>query len=189
MNSLPINFRFVSGSVTPLSSARKRSLASTYFKRTWKFSPKTRCTISSSRARSSPLFTKMQVSWSPIALCSSAAVTEELRSILDVQHAGAVLASSGEHDLAAKVMRHQHQSVTNSQDGNAKRKNLWVHLWSAFVVNARGPAGKDDPLRFCCGDFSSRRVEANNFRINLTLTDSPRYDLGVLRAEIEDENF
>src|SRR6266536_935532 len=84
-------------------------------------------------------------------------------------------------------MRHQHQSVTNSQYGNAKRKNLWVHLWSAFVVNARGPAGKDDPLRFCCGDFSSRRVEANNFRINLTLTDSPRYDRGLLRAATQHE--
>src|SRR5881396_1116507 len=52
------------------------------------------------------------------------------------------------------------------------------------LILSRGPAGKGDHLRFCCGDFSSRRVEANNFRINLTLTDSPRYDLRVLRAEI-----
>src|SRR5207245_10751741 len=120
------------------------------------------------------------------SLCQS---LEYYRSILAWQHADAVLPSPGQHDLSPKVIRHQHQSVTNSQYGNAKRKNLWVDLWSAFVVNARGPAGKDDPLRFCCGGFSNRRVEANNFRINLTLTDSPRYDLRVLRAEIEDENF
>ena len=86
-------------------------------------------------------------------------------------------------------MRHQHQSVTNSQYGNAERKNLWVDLRGAFVVNTGWAAGKDNPVRFCRCDFSGWCVEADNFRINLTLADSPGYDLRVLRAKIEDENF
>ena len=44
-------------------------------------------------------------------------------------------------------------------------------------------------MGFCCGDFSGRHVEANNFRIHLAFADSSRYDLRVLRTEIEDENF
>jgi len=106
-----------------------------------------------------------------------------------VQHASAILASSGEDDLAAKVMRHQHQAVTNSQHGNAQRKNLWIDLRGAFVINAGWPSGKNDPVRLQRSDFAGWRVEANNFRIHLTLADSPGDDLRVLRPEIEDENL
>ena len=68
---------------------------------------------------------------------------EEFRTVLDVQRTGTVLASPGKHDLAAKVMRHQHQPVTNSQYGNAERENLWVYLRSSFVINTRWSARED----------------------------------------------
>ena len=44
---------------------------------------------------------------------------EQLRAVCDLQHSCAVLAPSGEHDLAAEMMRHLHQSVTNSEHRNA----------------------------------------------------------------------
>ncbi len=106
-----------------------------------------------------------------------------------MQHASAILASPGKYHLAAKMMGHQHQSVTDSQYGNAERKNFWIDLRGAFVVNTGRAAGKDDAVGFCCGDFSGWCVEANNFRIHLTLPHAAGYDLRVLRAEIEDENF
>ena len=59
----------------------------------------------------------------------------------------------------------------------------------AFIVNAGWPARKNQPFGLHRRDFSGRCVEANDLRIDLTLAYSPRYDLRVLRAEIEDENF
>jgi hypothetical protein len=44
---------------------------------------------------------------------------EEFRSLGHVQHAGAILTSPGKNDTAVKMMRHQHQPVTNSQYWNA----------------------------------------------------------------------
>ena len=44
---------------------------------------------------------------------------EQLRTVGDMQHSRAVLAPSGEDDLAAEMMRHLHQSVTNSEHRNA----------------------------------------------------------------------
>jgi hypothetical protein len=58
INSFPMIFRFRSGSVTPFSFDKKRTLASTYFSLMWKLSRKTRCTVSASLARSTPLFHK-----------------------------------------------------------------------------------------------------------------------------------
>ena len=61
-------------------------------------------------------------------------------------------------------------------------------MWRSFVVNARRTAGEDEAVRAELCDFSRRRVEANNLRIDLALADASRDHLRVLRAEIEDEN-
>src|SRR5438132_606763 len=114
---------------------------------------------------------------------------EEFRFISDAQHARAILASAGEDDLAGKVMRQQHQPLTDSQDGNAERKNLWIDLRSAFVINAGWSAGKNDTVGFQRGDFRGWRVEANNFRIHLAFAHTAGYDLRVLRSEIEEKNL
>jgi len=58
-----------------------------------------------------------------------------------------------------------------------------------FVINAGGSAGKDDSIRFEFRDLVRRNVKANDLGINLQFTDATRDYLGVLRAEIEDEDF
>jgi hypothetical protein len=58
-----------------------------------------------------------------------------------------------------------------------------------LIVNAGGSAGKDDSIWRKIGNFICRDIERNNLRINLQLTNAPADDLGVLRTEIEDENF
>ena len=108
--------------------------------------------------------------------------------IRNVQHARSVLAPTGEHDPPAKVMRHQHEPVTNPQYRNAYRKNFRIDLRRAFVVNTGRPAGKDQAIGLHCRDFGGRCVEPNNLRIHLAFPDPSRNDLRVLRAEIEDEN-
>ncbi len=66
-NSLPMIFRFFSGSVTPFSLLRKRSAASTLTILTPRSRFKAFITWSASFFRSKPWSTKIQVNWSPIA--------------------------------------------------------------------------------------------------------------------------
>src|SRR5262249_53171657 len=114
---------------------------------------------------------------------------EEFRSIRHLQHSGSILAASGENDASVKMMRHQHQSVTNSQYWNAQRKDFRIDVRRAFVVNAGWPTRKDQSFGLHCGNFSGRCVEANDLRIHLAFPDPTRDDLRVLRTKIENENF
>ena len=77
MNSAPIALRFVSGSLTPFSRARKRSSASTATSGTLKWSRNAATTCSPSFLRMRPWSTNTHVSWSPIARCTSSAATLE----------------------------------------------------------------------------------------------------------------
>ena len=77
MNSVPIIFRLVSGSVTPASAVKKRSLASTTFSFTPVEATKSRSTCSASPSRSKPWSTNTQVSCEPTAFCTIAAATAE----------------------------------------------------------------------------------------------------------------
>ena len=77
MNSSPMILRLRSGSVTPLSLSRKRSLASTATSGMPNVPEKVSTTRSASRMRIMPWSTNTQVSRSPMALCMSSAATEE----------------------------------------------------------------------------------------------------------------
>ena len=76
MNSSPMILRFFSGSSTPASLVRKRSLASIMMRFILKVSLKIFSIDSGSFLRMRPWSTKTQVSWSPTARCTSAAQTE-----------------------------------------------------------------------------------------------------------------
>ena len=77
MKVLPMIFRFFSGSSTPCSRSRKSADASTTSSRIPMCARKVRSTASRSPCRSSPVSTKMQVSWSPMARWTSDAATDE----------------------------------------------------------------------------------------------------------------
>ena len=68
-------------------------------------------------------------------------------------------------------------------------KIFGIDLRCSFVVNAGRAAGKNEAVRLGLRYFGCGDVETNNLRINLAFTHAPRDDLGVLRAEIEDEDF
>src|SRR4029077_20583663 len=71
------NFPFLFG-IGHAAQFRKETLAGIDILQThMKILPENALHISSSRARNNPLFTKMQVSRSPMASCNSAAVTDE----------------------------------------------------------------------------------------------------------------
>ena len=59
----------------------------------------------------------------------------------------------------------------------------------SFVVNAGRAAGENDSIRIQFFDLSRRKIEGNDFGIDLELANAAGDDLGVLRAEIEDKNL
>ena len=69
--------RFCSGSLTPARRSRNTAAASTATSGMLKWPRNSSTTCSASPARSRPVSTKTQVSWSPIASCRSSAVTAE----------------------------------------------------------------------------------------------------------------
>src|SRR3954451_17986902 len=62
-------------------------------------------------------------------------------------------------------------------------------MWRVLIIDARRSPREHDALGSRSGDFRSRDVEANNFRVDLTFPNAPRNDLGVLRAKIENEDL
>ena len=114
---------------------------------------------------------------------------KKLRPVSYIQYPGAVLATSGIAHLTTKMMRHLHQAITNSQDRNSQGKNLWINLRRSVFVNAGRAARQNDAVWLFARNGVGRSIKADNLRINLQLTNAPTDDLGVLRTEIEDENF
>src|SRR5207248_9790242 len=114
---------------------------------------------------------------------------KKLRPVNYLQYPGPVLAASGVAHLTTKVMRHLHQAITNSQDRNSQGKNLWINLRRTVFVNAGRAARQNDAVWLFARNGVSRSIEADNLRIDLQLTNAPANDLGVLRTEIENENF
>ena len=76
MNSPPIILRFCSGSATPASLSRKRSVASTYTRFAFNWFLNTSITFSDSPFLIRPWFTCTHTRLFPIALIRSAATTE-----------------------------------------------------------------------------------------------------------------
>src|SRR6266513_504664 len=106
-----------------------------------------------------------------------------------MEHAGAVLPPLAEFHLAAEMMRHQLHPVANPQHRNSQGKNLWVRMRGTLVVNTRRSARGDDSFWRQFRDFLRRNVELDDLRVDLAFADAPRDDLGVLRTEIEDQDF
>ena len=77
MKVLPMALRFSSGSETPSKRPRNKSALSERMTLTPMFLANISITMSPSFLRSRPLSTNTHVSWSPMALCKSAATTEE----------------------------------------------------------------------------------------------------------------
>src|SRR6266513_5684059 len=86
-------------------------------------------------------------------------------------------------------MRHLHQTVTDSENRDSQSKNLWINLRRSVFVNAGRAARQNDAVWLFARNGVGRSIEADNLRIDLQLTNTSADDLGVLRTEIENENF
>ena len=126
MNSLPMILRLASGSVTPASLARNRSSASTATSGTLKWSRKAATTWSPSPLRIRPWSTNTQVSWSPIARCTSSAATDESTPPERPQMTWPSPTCSRMRRICSSATDAAFQSMSQPAMSSRKRVRIWV---------------------------------------------------------------
>ena len=109
--------------------------------------------------------------------------------VINVKPGQAVLPTLGPADHPAEKMADDLKSVADAENRNAHVEKGLVRQWRARRVYAGRSAGKDQP-------FGAHLMEGfigdgvrHDFAIHMMFADSARDQLGILGAEIEDEDF
>ncbi len=111
---------------------------------------------------------------------------EQLRcAVLDHHFGMAILAARRGEDLAAQVMDDEVEAVTDAEDRQAQRENLWVGGWRVGIVDGRRPAGEDDPQRLERLNLAERRRAGQHDREDIQLAYASCDQLRILRAKIQ----
>jgi hypothetical protein len=111
------------------------------------------------------------------------------RTVDDAQGGKAVFALLGRDDLAAERVGHELDAVANAQDRDAEVEDALGRVRRTLAVDALRPSGKDESGRLLLADRGERGREWQDLRVDTELADLPGDELGVLRPEIEDEDF
>ncbi len=88
--------------------------------------------------------------------------------------------------LSAEIAAHELHAVADAENRDAQFKKGLVARRRAGCKNARGPAGKNNALGVARGEVRRLGVEAEDFAIDLLFPHTPRDELSVLRAEVQD---
>ena len=99
-----------------------------------------------------------------------------------------VLAVARALHLPAQHVAHQLHAVADAHDRHAELEEARVAPGSAALVDAVGTAGEHDASRAAPGQGIGPRSRRQDLGVDLHLPQPARDELGVLRAEIEDED-
>src|SRR5688572_4243336 len=90
-----------------------------------------------------------------------------------------------------QVGREDLKPITDSQKREVDRlQQFRIGAWCAVLVNGKRTAGKDDAFRLARDDSFDRSVERQDLAIYARLSNSPGYQLGVLRSKVQyDDSF
>ncbi len=111
---------------------------------------------------------------------------EKVGVVQNIELGLAVLAVGAGADLAAQCPAHQLHAVANTEDRDAGIEDGRVNLRCAGFVARRRSTGEDDSDRLAGKNLFKVRIGRNNFAVDLALADTPRDQLGVLCAKVED---
>ncbi len=100
----------------------------------------------------------------------------------------AVLAGGCGDDAATEVMGHELQAVADAEQRNAGLEDGWVGLGGGAVIDRAWAAGEDDALGLEGEDVAERRGAGEDDGEDVELADATGDELGVLRAEVEDDD-
>src|SRR5690606_20062521 len=91
-------------------------------------------------------------------------------------------------DLAAEQMAEELHAVADAEHRHAELEDLRIDRGRPFLEHARRTAGEDDGGRREGLDGLGIHRARMDLAIDTQLADSPGDELGVLAAEVEDEN-
>ena len=106
----------------------------------------------------------------------------------EVDFGVAVFALAGGADAASEVMDDVLESITNSQDGKAEGQDCGIGWRRIGVVDGAGASGEDEADGAVGEDFVDGGGARKHHREDVLFTDAAGDELGVLRAEVEDDN-
>ncbi len=89
---------------------------------------------------------------------------------------------------AAERLAHELHAVADAEHGDAEVEDGGVALGRAFGVHARWAAGENQPFRGQFANAVGRDVVPHDLAVHVLLADAAGDELGVLRAEIENEH-
>ncbi len=93
------------------------------------------------------------------------------------------------NDPPAEVAAHELHAVADSQNRHAEFKEFLGDGRSTLLVDRLGAAGKDDTPGSEVPDSLQVHVEGMQFAVDMCLPHPPGNELGVLGAEVENEDF
>ena len=115
-------------------------------------------------------------------------VLQQLRAAVDRQRGAAVLTLTRGGDLAAERPRHQLMAVADAQHRHPQREQPRVDLRRARLVHRRRTTAEDDPGRTPGPELVRAQVVRNDLGVDVRFPHTPRDQLRVLRAQIDDED-
>ena len=109
-------------------------------------------------------------------------------SAQNIQLGKAILAVRRRLHFSAEQVREQLLAIAQTENRNAEIENFRINRGRVLIINRIWPAGKHDAARVQAVHFRKRRERGFDFGINAQLAQTPRDELRVLRAEVENEN-
>src|ERR1700722_8415303 len=106
----------------------------------------------------------------------------------DVYFRVAILALLRGPNFAAKGVHHELQAVTNAEDGQPKLEDTGIGGRSIFVVDRPWSARKNNADRCVALDLGESSRARQNDGENILFPNAARDELGILRAEVEDND-
>ncbi len=106
----------------------------------------------------------------------------------DVQLGAAELGPAGPLHGAAQRAGHRLEAVADAERGHPGLEQLGADVGSALGVHRRRPAGQDDRGRVPLEHLPHRHGVRDDLAVDPRLADAPGDELGVLRAEVDDED-
>ena len=91
-------------------------------------------------------------------------------------------------NFAAELVRHELQSVADAEHRNAEMQHALIGGWRVVIVNRAWASGQDDAGRIVLLHFRQRGGTGEDYGKDVLFADAARNELGVLRAEVEDDD-
>ena len=115
-------------------------------------------------------------------------VVEQHGAAVELHRGLAELRRARAADLAAERPGQRLHAVADAQHRHPELEDAGVEVGRARLVDARRPAGEDDPDRVARAQLLDRRVVRQELREHAALAHAPGDQLRVLRAEVEHDD-